>query len=92
MIWESDEAITELVNSALEKKKSRVTITRWRNKKIQPRDDERRAIEDKMGLPFDVLYKDINFDTLIEKLEKQLKGVKRLKIEQRVREEEEKLN
>jgi hypothetical protein len=92
MFWESDEEITELVNSALKKEKSRATITRWRNRKIYPRDDERRVIEDKIGLPFDVLYKDINFDALVEKLERHLKGVKRLKIEQRVREEEKKLN
>ena len=87
MTWEKDKDITRLVNSALEIKKSIATITRWRNRKKYPKDLERRLIEDKIGLPFDVLYKDINFDTLIERLEKQLKGVKKMKIEQRVQEE-----
>ena len=87
MTWEKDKEITKLVNSALETKKSIATITRWRNKKKYPKDLERRLIENKIGLPFDVLYKDVNFDMLIERLETQLKGVKKMKIEQKVQEE-----
>jgi hypothetical protein len=86
LTWEKDKDITELVNSALETKKSIATITRWRNKKKYPKDLERRLIEDKIGLPFDVLYKDVNFDTLIDRLEKQLKGVRKMKIKQSIQE------
>jgi hypothetical protein len=89
MIWMTDEEVTELINSVSDsdKPRSRVAITRWRNKARHPKYEERIEIEDKLGMPFEVFHKDIDFDILIDKLERQLKAVKKLKIEKRVREE-----
>ncbi|SFV56207.1 hypothetical protein MNB_SV-14-1808 [hydrothermal vent metagenome] len=87
MTWKKDEEITELINNNSTKQRSRVTITRWRNKSRYPNYEEVREIEKNLGVPFDVLYRDVNFDELIEELQKQLKEVKKMKIEQKVRQE-----
>ena len=87
MIWKKDEEMTELINSSSQKKRSRVTITRWRNKSRYPNYEEVREIEKNLGIPFDTLYRDVDFDELIKELEGQIKEVKKMKIEQKVREE-----
>jgi len=87
MTWKKDEEITELINRSSKKQRSRVTITRWRNKSRYPNYEEVREIEKNLGIPFDVLYRDVNLDELMEELQRQLKEVKRIKTELRVREE-----
>jgi len=87
MKWMIDEELTKIVNSALESSKSRATISRWRIRKKFPKDLERRQIEEKLGVPFDVLYRDIDYDALINRLENQVKELKKMKIENRVNEE-----
>jgi transcriptional regulator with XRE-family HTH domain len=87
MTWKKDEEITKLINDNSTKQRSRVTITRWRNKSRYPNYEEVREIEKNLGIPFDVLYRDVDFDELIEELQKQIKEVKKMKIEQKVREE-----
>lgn len=85
MNWKTDEEVTELINSISEQKRSRVTITRWRTKARHPKYEEREEIEKVLGFPFDVFYKDIDFDKLITKLEKQLIEVNKLKAESETR-------
>ena len=87
MTWKKDEELTELINGFSTKQRSRVTITRWRNKSRYPNYEEVREIEKNLGIPFDVLYRDVDFDELIEELQKQLKEVKKMKIEQKVRQD-----
>ena len=87
MKWMIDEELTKIINTALESPKSRATISRWRIKKKFPKDLERRQIEEKLGVPFDVLYRDIDYDALIDKLENQVKELRKMKIENRVNEE-----
>ena len=88
MKWMIDEEVKKIVNSALDGgTKSRATISRWRIRKKFPKDLERRKIEEKLGVPFDVLYRDVDYDALIAKLENQIKGLKKMKIENRVYEE-----
>ncbi len=87
MTWKRDEELTELINSFSTKQRSRVTITRWRNKSRYPNYEEVKEIEKNLGIPFDALYRDVDFDELIKELEKQLKEVKKMKIEQQVREQ-----
>ena len=87
MTWKKDEEMTKLINENSIKQRSRVTITRWRNKSRYPNYEEVREIEKNLGIPFDVLYRDVNFDELIEELQKQIKEVKKMKIEQKIREE-----
>ena len=79
MTWKKDEEITELINRSSKKQRSRVTITRWRNKSRYPNYEEVREIEKNLGIPFDVLYRDVNLDELMEELQRQLKEVKRIK-------------
>ena len=86
MTWKKDEEMTKLINENSIKQRSRVTITRWRNKSRYPNYEEVREIEKNLGIPFDVLYRDVNFDELIEELQKQIKEVKKMKIEQKIRE------
>ncbi len=87
MTWKKDEEMTKLINENSIKQRSRVTITRWRNKSRYPNYEEVREIEKNLGIPFDVLYRDVDFDELIEELQKQIKEVKKMKIEQKIREE-----
>lgn len=85
MTWMTDDEVTALFNEFSEKQRSRVAITRWRNKVRHPKYEERIEIENRLGVPFEVFHKDVDFDELINKLEKQLIEVNKLKTEQAVR-------
>ena len=85
MTWKTDEEVAALFNSFSEKERTRVAITRWRNKSRHPKYEERIEIENRLGVPFEVFHKDVDFDALIAKLEGQLIEVNKLKTEQEVR-------
>lgn len=82
----TDEEVTGLINSVTEKQRSRVTITRWRTKTRHPKHEEREEIEQALGFPFDVFYKDVDYDQLIQKIERELIEVNKLKAEWETRE------
>jgi hypothetical protein len=85
LTWKTDEEVTALFNGFSDKERSRVAITRWRNKSRHPKYEERIEIENKLGVPFEVFHKDVDFDALIAKLEGQLIEVHKLKTEKEVR-------
>ena len=67
MTWKTDEEVAALFNSFSEKERTRVAITRWRNKSRHPKYEERIEIENRLGVPFEVFHKDVDFDALIAK-------------------------
>jgi hypothetical protein len=78
MKWYVDQEITDIVNQYLKSPKTRETISRWRSQTRCPKLHEIREIEDALKLPFDVLLRDADFQRIKNRLEEQIKNMKKL--------------
>jgi len=86
MNWMTDEEVKELFNKALNRKRERETITRWRNKSRSPKFLEILEIEDYTHVPYEAFLRNSNLEQIEMKTSIMLKNLHKLVKEKNERE------